>query len=117
VLALNLGWQIVGGEPPTVALVIVAVLGALGALSIARLVVIFGTALAGSWTAIVGGLALAGDPAALTAAAARDVWVIYPLGPGGARMWQIALWLALTLAGVVVQMSTSKRKKRSKGGE
>ncbi len=114
VLGLNVLWRLIGGEPPTVVLVVVAVLGALGALSIARLVVIFGTALAGSWTAIVGALALRGNPDAVNAAAAGDVWVFYPLGPveGG---WLITgVWLALTLAGVVVQMSTSKKKKRGR---
>jgi hypothetical protein len=88
------------------------VLGALGALSIARLVVIFGTALAGSWTAIIGGLALAGTGDTLRAAAAGDLWVVYPLGPIEGRWWLLVVWLVLTLAGVVVQMSTSRRRKR-----
>jgi len=114
VLGLNLLWRFVGGEPPTVALVIVAVLGALGALSIARFVVIFGTALAGSWTAIVGALALRGNPDAINAAAAGDVWVFYPLGPVEGGWLVTGVWLALTLAGVVVQMSTSKKKQRGK---
>ena len=40
-------WRVVsGGEPPTVVLVVVCVLGALAALSVVRYVVIFGTALA-----------------------------------------------------------------------
>ena len=112
VLGLNVLWHLFGGDPPTVVLVIVAVLGALGALSVARFVVIFGTALAGSWTAIIGGLALQGDQEALRAAAAGDVWVVYPLGPAGGSWWLVAGWLGLSLVGVIVQMSTSRRRKR-----
>jgi len=118
VLGLNVLWHLFGGDPPTVVLVVVAVLGALGALSIARFVVIFGTALGGSWTAIIGGLALRGDEEALRAAAAGDVWVVYPLGPAEGSWWVTAAWLALALVGVVVQMSTSKgRRKRIKKSE
>jgi hypothetical protein len=112
VLGLNVFWRLIGGDPPTVVLVIIAVLGALGALSIAKLVVIFGTALAGSWTAIIGGLALAGTGDTLSAAAAGDLWVVYPLGPIEGRLWLLVVWLVLTLAGIVVQMSTSRRRKR-----
>ena len=54
-LALLSGWHaVMHAEPPTVVLVVVAVLGALGALSIVRYVVVFGSAIAGSWTAVVG---------------------------------------------------------------
>jgi len=113
VLGLNVLWRLFGGDPPTAVLVIVAVLGALGALSIARFVVIFGTALAGSWTAIIGGLALRGNEEALRAAAAGDVWVVYPLGPVDGSWWLTILWLGLALLGVIVQMSTSRgRRKR-----
>lgn len=107
-LVLNLGWRFVGGEPPTVVLVIVCVLGALLALSIARYVVIFGTALAGSWTMIVGGAALMGDRAALAAASAKNVWVIYPLDPLPGQWWVVPAWFVLALAGVIVQLSTTK---------
>lgn len=112
VLGLNVIWQAIAGDPPTALLVLVAVLGALGALSIVKFVVIFGTALAGSWTAIIGGLALRGNEDALRAAAAGDVWVLYPLGPGAADWWLIGLWLGLSLVGVVIQMATSKKKRK-----
>jgi hypothetical protein len=109
-VVLNLGWRFVGGEPPTTVLVIVCVLGALGALSIARYVVIFGTALAGAWTMIVGGLALAGDAQSMRAASAANVWVLYPLDPLPDRWWVTALWFVVSLGGVVVQMATSRKK-------
>ena len=108
-LAINLGWRLVGGEPPTLVLVIGAVLGALGALSVVRYVVIAGTSIAGAWTLIVGVVALLGDRDALRAASAGDVWVFYPLDPIPDRWWYTVLWVALSVAGMVVQhLTTSK---------
>lgn len=110
-LAVTAGWHAVRhADPPVVVLVIVAVLGALAALSIVRYVVVFATALAGSWTAILGGLALSGNAAAARAAsAASDIWVIYPYGPTPFRWWVPVTWLALALVGVVVQLSTTTK--------
>src|SRR5690606_37412032 len=101
--------------PPTWLLVAVCVIGALGALSLVRWVVILGTSIAGAWTLIVAGLALAGDPAAVRAASAGDVWILYPLGETGGQTWQIAAWFGLTVAGVVVQVATSGRRGRRRG--
>lgn len=113
-LAVNLAWRVIGGDPPTWLLVIVCVVGALAALSVVRWVVIFGTSIAGSWTLIVAGLALMGDPAAVRAASAGDVWVLYPLGQTGGQWWQVAAWFGLTVAGVAVQIATTKGGKRRK---
>ena len=113
-LAVNLAWRVIGGDPPTWLLVIVCVVGALAALSAVRWVVIFGTSIAGSWTLIVAGLALMGDPAAVRAASAGDVWVLYPLGQTGGQWWQVAAWFGLTVAGVAVQIATTKGGKRRK---
>ena len=71
-LALNMAWKVIGGEPPTILLVIVCVVGAILALNVVRYVVIFGSAIAGSWTALVGGLALMGNPTALRAASVPE---------------------------------------------
>jgi len=111
-VGLTTAWHLVAhSDPPTVVLVIVAVLGALGALSIVRYVVIFGTALAGSWTLIVGALALFGDAAASRAASAGNVWILYPLDPLQGRWCVLAAWFVLALAGVVVQMATTRKGK------
>ena len=113
-LALNAIWRLAaGGDPPTLVLVLVCVLGALAALSIVRYVVVFGTAIAGAWTLIVGVLALTGRTA-VAGAGAHDVWVVYPLDPMPGRWWILALWLALSLAGVVVQLSTTTKTARKK---
>lgn len=107
--ALNLGWRFVGGDPPTWLLVVVCVIAALAALSIVRWVVIVGTAIAGAWTLIVAASALMGDEAAMRAATEGDVWILYPIGPTGAEMWQLALWFGLTVAGVVVQLAITSK--------
>jgi len=116
-LALHLIWRSIGGDPPTALLVIMAVLGALGALSVARYVVIIGTALAGSWTLIVGGLALAGDRINALAITPDNIWVVYAAGPLPGNRWVTAGWVALAIAGAVVQTAlTSKSGKPKKTG-
>ncbi len=108
-LALNAGWHAVRhADPPTIVLVIVAVLGALGALSIVRYVVIFGTALSGSWTTIIGAMALMSGRA-LHAGSATNVWVLYPLNPTPYRWWVPVIWLGLALAGILVQLKTTTK--------
>ena len=113
-LALNALWRVGGGgDPPTLVLVLVCVLGALAALSVVRYVVVFGTAIAGAWTLIVGVMSLTGR-ASLSGAAANDVWILYPLDPMPGRWWILAIWFALALAGVVVQLSTTTKGRKRK---
>jgi hypothetical protein len=106
-LALNLGWRVVGGEPPTLILVIACVLGALFALSVSRWVVIIGTAVGGAWTLVLGVLALMGNSTALAAALDGDVLVLYPLDPARGGWVPTLAFLVLTALGIVVQMSTT----------
>lgn len=113
-LAVHMVWNVIGGDPPTALLVIMAVLGALGALSVARWVVVIGTALAGSWTLIVGGLALAGREFGGMTVTADNIWVVYGSGPLPGNWWVIGGWVALALAGGVVQMATTSKSGKSK---
>jgi hypothetical protein len=117
VLLLDSGWHAVRHvDPPTIALVIVAVIGALAALSIVRYVVIFGTALGGSWTTIIGALAL-NEQLRTPRSTPTAVWVLYPLGPLPAQWWIYAAWIVLALVGAVVQFGTTSKfggKKSSK---
>jgi len=112
---LNLGWRAVGGEPPTLVVVIVCVVGAVVALRAVRYVVVCGTAIAGSWTFFVGATALLGNPKALLAASVPDIWVVYPIELVPANMMVVVGWIALAIAGMVVQFkttsSTGKKKK------
>ena len=108
-LILNLGWRVVGGDPPTWLLVVVCVLGALAALSIQRLVVIFGTGIAGAWTLVLGGMALMGSSTALTATLDGDIWALYPLDPARSHWWPTLAWVVLSIAGIAVQLATSSK--------
>lgn len=114
-LALHLVWRVIGGDPPTLLLVVMAVLGALGALSVARYVAVIGTALAGSWTMIVGGLALSGRKFNSLPVTPENIWVVYGAGPLPGNWVVMAGWVSLALAGAIVQMTTtSKLGKRKK---
>lgn len=108
-LALNAVWHAFAGDPPTVVLVIVCVLGALGALSIQRYVIIFGTALGGGWTALFGALALVGNSAARKAMTSTGGWILYPLDPLPNFWWTVPAWLVVSLLGAIAQLATSRK--------
>jgi hypothetical protein len=103
-LAVSMLWPRGGSDPHVLIVVAAAVAGAVAAMWLQRYVIITGTALGGAWTLIVGVMALAGDRAA-QAAAASDVWVVYPLDPAPGRRWVPAVWLAVAIAGIVAQVS------------
>jgi hypothetical protein len=113
-LAVHMVWRVIGGEPPTMLLVVMAVLGALGALSVARYVAVIGTALAGSWTLIVGGLALWGRKFNSLPVTSENIWVVYGAGPLPGDRWVIAAWIGLALAGAAVQIATTSRLGKAK---
>jgi hypothetical protein len=113
-LVVHMVWRVVGGDPPTALLVIMAVLGALGALSVARYVVVIGTALAGSWTMIVGGLALAGDRVGVMPVTPDNIWVVYGAGPLPGNWWVTGGWIALAMVGALIQTATTSKSGKSK---
>jgi hypothetical protein len=111
-MTANVIWAAFGREPGVLAVILLAVAGALGALALQRYVIIISTAFGGAWTAIVGGLALAGDRVAGQAAARSDVWLAYPLNPAPGQRWVIAVWLVMGLVGAFVQVGiTAKGRK------
>jgi Domain of unknown function (DUF4203) len=97
-------------EPHVLVVILFAVAGAVAAMLLQRFVIIFGTAFGGAWTAIVGGLALVGDRAAMAAASANNVWVVYPLDPAPGRRWVFWAWLGLALVGLLAQLGTAAPK-------
>ena len=110
-MAVHLGWSLVHAEPPFWAVMIAAILGALGALAITRYMIIVGTAFGGAWMLIVGGLALFGDHAAAKAASAGNAWVVYPLDPAPGVWWMWMAWFALGVVGALVQLFTKGKKR------
>ena len=88
-----------------------AIAGAIGAMLLQRYVIIVATSFGGAWTMIVGGLAAAGDRGAARAAAAGDVWILYPLTPAPGRGWVPVAWIVLGLIGTGVQLGITGRKR------
>ena len=114
-LVANAIWASLGREPGVLAVILLAIAGALVALALQRYVIVISTAFGGAWTAIVGGLALAGDRVAGQAAARDDVWLAYPLDPAPGQRWVIAVWLVTGLVGTLVQLGiTATDTKRRK---
>jgi hypothetical protein len=103
-LCANLIWTQIEGDPHPFVIVLFSVAGALLATWLQRYVIILATAFGGAWTVLVGGLALMGDRTAMTAAAAGDIWVAYPMNPAPGQPWVPYAWLGLGLVGTLVQM-------------
>lgn len=112
-MLVNLVWAWIGGEPHVVVVIVAAVLGALGALSLQRYVIIGATAFGGAQTVVVGGAAIMGNRAAADAAA-RTIYSVYPLDPLPATNMDAIAAIVLGIAGVVVQIfiTANGRKKR-----
>ena len=104
VALVHVVWTQIQGEPHPAVVIVSAVLGALLATWLQRYVIILGTAFGGAWTMVVGAAALLGNPAALKAAAAGDIWVAYPMNPAPGQAWVVWAFLALGALGAFVQM-------------
>jgi hypothetical protein len=119
--AANLLFTAADRDPHFLVLVFSTIVGAAGAMYLQRYFIIVGTAFGGAWTLIVGGLALAGNPGALAAATAGNVWVAYPMNPAPGQRWVSVAWIVLGLIGAGVQLGWTggekgrvvRRKKKS----
>ena len=120
-VAANLLFSATGQDPHFLVLALLTVLGAAAAMYLQRYFIIVGTAFGGAWTLIVGTMALLGNPGAITAAAAGNVWVAYPLDPAPGQRWVPVAWIVLGLIGTTVQLGWTggergrvvRRKKKS----
>lgn len=114
VLAAHVAWMEIGrGDPPAIAIIAVAIAGAVGAMFVQKYVIVMGTAFGGAWTIV---LALVnGFPAAKEALARgssdADVWIFYPTSSSGLR-WAPIIWLGLGVLGTAIQLSTAAGKKK-----
>jgi hypothetical protein len=99
VVIAHAAFAALGREPGPLAVVLVAMAGAIASVYVERYVVMVGTAFGGAWTLLLGLIsAVAGAPAA-----AQDLWVLYPLDPVPGRGWLVPVWLVLGMAGLAVQ--------------
>ena len=106
--AAHLVWASFASEPGMLAVILCAVAGALGALALQRYVIIIATAFGGAQTALVGAAALMGDSAAARAAT-NAVYRVYPLDPMPGTRLDVGLWIALGIAGVIVQLAVTAK--------
>jgi hypothetical protein len=98
------------GDPPVLVVVIVSLVGAIGAMLLQRYVIIVATAFGGAWTMIVGAVNVMALRGITRGASATEVWILYPTTTPDAR-WAPWAWLVLGLAGVTVQLAlTGKRR-------
>jgi hypothetical protein len=111
-LVANLIWAAGGSEPHVFIVILFSISGALGALALQRYVIIASTAFGGAWTTIVGAMTLVGDRGAISAAVRNDVWLAYPMSPAPGQQWLLIVWLALGLAGVIVQLKITAKDKK-----
>lgn len=116
-LLVHVIWTRIGGEPHPLIVVLACVLGALASMSIQKHVIVVGTAFAGAWTALVGGLLLMGNQAAQAAAAKGEVWLAYPLDPAPDQRWLLWAWLAIGAVGALVQWSLGGGSSGTGGGK
>jgi hypothetical protein len=110
-LAASLIWAALGSEPAAWVVILFAVAGAVAALALQRYVIIAATAFGGAWTIIVGALAFEGNRVALDASAKNNVWLVYPTSPAPGNYWILLVWIALGVAGVIVQVAVTSNKK------
>ena len=110
-MAANLIWAAIGGEPHVLAVVVLAIVGALAALALQRYVIIIATAFGGAQTVVVGAAALMGDRGAAEAAA-RTVYSVYPLNPVPGSAMDQAAALGLGLVGILVQLFVTAKGKK-----
>jgi hypothetical protein len=103
-LLVNVIWMQIEGDPHPAVVILFSVAGAVVATWLQRYVIILGTAFAGSWTMLVGGLAFMGDGGPLKAAAAGNPWVVYPLNPAPGMRWLPWAWFLIGAFGTLVQM-------------
>lgn len=103
-LLVNVIWTQIEGDPHPAVVILFCVAGAVVATWLQRYVIILATAFMGAWTMLLGGMAVMGDSGPLSAAAAGDIWVAYPLNPAPGMRWIPWAWVALGAFGTLVQM-------------
>jgi len=100
-------WAAAGREPGIIPVVILAVLGAIGALWVQRHVIIVATAFAGAQTAVVG----AAELMTRGATTSRSTFHVYPFDPLPGTRWDLVAFVVLAALGLVVQLRTSSKRK------
>ncbi|MFL6279440.1 MAG: DUF4203 domain-containing protein [Vicinamibacterales bacterium] len=102
-------WAAVDREPGIWPVIILAVIGAVGALAVQRHVIIVATAFAGAQTAVVGAAELVASRSVDTTS--RQMFHVYPLDPLPNTRADLIAFVVLGIFGLVVQLRTTTAKK------
>ena|SRR5579871_1598739 len=97
------------GDPPAALVIVLAIVGAIGAMVLQRYVIIVATAFGGAWTLLLGVVAALDRGG--SAGRSADVWVFYPTTVPTDERWLPIAWLALGVLGTAVQLGITGRKK------
>ena len=109
-LVAHLGWSYFGtGDPPPALVIVLAIVGAIGAMVLQRYVIVVATAFGGAWTLLLGMVAMIDRRAPPVRSA--DVWVFYPTTALPDERWLPVAWIALGLLGTAVQLGVTGRKR------
>jgi hypothetical protein len=107
---MHLTWsQASQSDPPALAIIGIAIVGAAVGMFLQKYVIIVGTAFAGAWLLILGAMTALGTGSAVRAVGASDAWILYPLSPWTER-WTPFAWIALGLLGTGFQLGVTARK-------
>ncbi len=104
------GWFRVSDPPPAL-IIALAIMGALGAMVLQRYVIIVSTAFAGAWTILIGTMAMMDHSSVAARPRGDNVFILYPTTPASGAPWMPIAWIVLGLAGTVVQLGITGRRK------
>ena len=111
-LLAHVAWtQFQPTDPPAFVIIVLAILGAIGAMVLQRYIIVVGTALVGAWTLIIGVLTLLADRSEARSGAAGTAWILYPFAPAPGQRWLPLAFVALGAVGMVVQLGVTGRKR------
>jgi hypothetical protein len=111
-LLAHLVWtRLETSDPPAVAIIVVSIAGAIGAMLLQRYVIIVGTSFGGAWTVMIGAVNALAARGLARGASASEVWILYPSSIGDQR-WAPVAWIVLGLVGTGVQLGLTAGKKR-----
>ena len=97
-------------DPPATLIIVLAIMGAIGAMILQRYVIIVSTAFAGAWTILLGVMAYMERSSPVARPRGDNVFILYPTTPTDGAVWIPIAWIVLGLAGTVVQLAITGRK-------
>src|SRR5262249_2928098 len=102
--------QLQGADPPALVVIVLAILGAIGAMLLQRYIIVVGTAVVGAWTLVVGVTALVASGGPARPAPAGNVWIVYPFAPAPGERWLPIVLVALGVLGVALHLAVRSRR-------